>query len=175
MNQMDEDAFWALLEEARADAAYVDDLPDALTDLLVERPQEQVLAAKITYEKLSAAANRRDLWGAAYVAMGGCSDDAFDYFRAWLVGAGRRVYELVLAEPDQLAGVLVDDDEELELESLAYSFDAAWEELTGDELIPEELLVDAPGYQEPAGEPWDFEDDEEMARRYPRLWARLHA
>ena len=34
---------------------------------------------------------RWDLWGAAYLANGGCSDDGFDYFRGWLIGQGRKV------------------------------------------------------------------------------------
>ena len=33
-----------------------------------------------------------NLWGAAYLMKGGCSDDAFDYFRGWLVAQGRRVW-----------------------------------------------------------------------------------
>jgi hypothetical protein len=45
----------------------------------------------------------RDQWGAAYLANGGCSDDGFDYFRGWLIGQGRKVYETVLADPDSLA------------------------------------------------------------------------
>ncbi len=32
-----------------------------------------------------------DLWGAAWVLLGGASDDAFDYFRCWLIGQGREV------------------------------------------------------------------------------------
>jgi Protein of unknown function (DUF4240) len=30
-----------------------------------------------------------NLWGAVYLMQGGCSDDAFDYFRGWLVMQGR--------------------------------------------------------------------------------------
>src|ERR1700731_1618466 len=44
-----------------------------------------------------------DLWGAASVIHGGCSDDGFEYFRRWLVLRGRDVYEDALADPDSLA------------------------------------------------------------------------
>ena len=30
-----------------------------------------------------------DLWGAAYLINGGCSDDGFAYFRSWLISRGR--------------------------------------------------------------------------------------
>ncbi|WP_449342020.1 DUF4240 domain-containing protein [Streptomyces aurantiogriseus] len=32
-----------------------------------------------------------DLWGAAWVLLDGASDDAFDFFRCWLIGQGREV------------------------------------------------------------------------------------
>jgi Protein of unknown function (DUF4240) len=43
------------------------------------------------------------LWGAAYVIDGGCSDDGFDYFRAYLISRGRAVFEAAMADPDSLA------------------------------------------------------------------------
>jgi len=48
-------------------------------------------------------AYRRDLWAAAYIVMGGCSDDCFIDFRKWLVMRGQRVYEAAVRDPDSLS------------------------------------------------------------------------
>ena len=51
-------------------------------------------------------ANRHDLWRVANLANGGASHDGFYYFRLWLVGMGKQVFEAALADPDSLADVL---------------------------------------------------------------------
>lgn len=59
---------------------------------------------RIHYE-LMAESYRWELWGAAYLINGGCSDDGFDYFRGWLLGQGRATWQAALADPDSLASV----------------------------------------------------------------------
>ena len=44
-----------------------------------------------------------NLWDAAHLIVQGCSDDWFEYFRAWLISMGREVYEQALQNPDSLA------------------------------------------------------------------------
>ena len=46
---------------------------------------------------------RWDLWAAAYIVEGGCSDDGFDYFRDWLISCGRDKFEATLKDPQELA------------------------------------------------------------------------
>ncbi|MFO0614255.1 MAG: DUF4240 domain-containing protein [Polyangiaceae bacterium] len=46
-----------------------------------------------------------ELWAAAYVLHGGCSDDTFWDFRAGLVALGRDRYEAALHDPETLASV----------------------------------------------------------------------
>jgi hypothetical protein len=57
------------------------------------------------YDARIAESYRWDLWGAAYVMNGGCSDDGFRYFRDWLISEGRDVFEAALREPESLADV----------------------------------------------------------------------
>jgi hypothetical protein len=116
-----------------------------------------------------AAAYTVDLWGAAYLINGGSSDDGFYYFRCWLVGMGKKVYENALANPDSLADVVtVGEEYEAEIYGVAH---AAWERAgRTDEEFEEELERQGrvPG-AELRGEDWDFDDDEEVRRRFPRL------
>src|SRR5690606_24866072 len=101
-------------------------------------------------------AYRWDLWGAAWVLLDGASDDAFDFFRCWLIGQGREVFEGALHDPDALADLLDDDfDEEVDGdgEELGYAADEAYEQLTGT-IAPDLGLP--PGPAEPEGTPLDF-------------------
>lgn len=91
---MDETEFWELIDSTRQ-AAGGD--PEEQADLLVERllalDPERVLDFARHFEARYNRAYRWDLWGAAWLLLDGCSDDAFDFFRCWLIGQGREVFE----------------------------------------------------------------------------------
>jgi hypothetical protein len=112
------------------------------------------------------------VWGAACVLLDGAGDEAFDRFRCWLIGQGREVFEGALHDPDALADLLGDFDEEIDGdgEELGYAADEAYEQLTG--LVTPDLGLPAPP-SEPVGEPLDLEDDDVLAERFPRLWDRF--
>lgn len=125
---MDETEFWELIDAARQRA---DGDPEDQADLLVERllgmDPDLVLDFARHFEARYNRACTWDLWGAAWILLGGASDDAFDYFRCWLIGQGREVYEGAVHEPDSLAELLEDFDEELDGdgEELGYAADEA--------------------------------------------------
>ncbi len=170
---MDETEFWALVDGAREDA---EGDPEEQADLLVERlvllDPEAVLDFARHCEARYQRAYRWDLWGAAWVVLDGASDDAFDFFRCWLIGQGREVFEGALHDPDALAELLDDFDEEIDgdAEDLGYAADEAYEQLTGL-VMPDLGLPPAP--EEPEGTPLDFENEALLATRYPRLWERF--
>ncbi|GAA2728119.1 DUF4240 domain-containing protein [Streptomyces nogalater] len=172
---MDETEFWELIDSTR-EAAEGD--PEEQADLLVERllalDPERVLDFARHFEARYNRAYRWDLWGAAWLLLDGCSDDAFDFFRCWLIGQGREVFEGALHDPDALAGLLGGFDEEVDGdgEELGYAADEAYEQLTGT-VAPELGLPPAPA--EPEGTPLDLEDDRVLAERFPRLWERLRS
>ncbi|SDK04970.1 DUF4240 domain-containing protein [Streptomyces indicus] len=170
---MDETEFWELIDTTR-EAAEGD--PEDHAELLVERllqlDPDSVLDFARHFEARYNRAYRWDLWGAATVLLDGASDDAFDYFRCWLIGQGREVFEGALHDPDSLADLLGDFDEEIDGdgEELGYAADEAYEQLTG--LVAPDLGI-APAPPEPEGTPIDFEDDAALARFFPRLWERF--
>jgi hypothetical protein len=116
---MDDDRFWAFVGAAR-DAAGddVEDRVGGLEQVLLNHAPDEVVEFQHKYDELLARAFRRDLWGAAYLMNGGCSDDGFRHFRDWLISEGEAVYEAALADPQSLADVA--QDEEFELESFGY-------------------------------------------------------
>ena len=161
--------FWKVIE-----AAYRADGPDHFEALKAELdglPWFAVVAFQARFDEAVAAANRLDLWGAAYLIQGGASDDAFRDFRAWLVGRGRHAYEAALKNPDTLADILDGDPVD------GFGLDAAavrvYEAKTGMSDFYDQLdraEKDAPP-PPPEGDDWDFEDEAEQRRRFPRLAA----
>src|SRR6185369_16521467 len=97
--------------------------------------------------ELLAAAYRWDLWAAAYIVNGGCSDDGFEYFRAWLISQGQRFYEKCLADPEAV-GARAERDDQNEDEEFLHCAAEAYREKTGRDLPP--LEVSRPA--KPAGE-----------------------
>ncbi|MEU1038984.1 DUF4240 domain-containing protein [Streptomyces sp. NPDC005907] len=170
---MDETEFWELVDATR-EAAEGD--PEEQADLLVERllrlDPESVLDFARHFESRYNRAYHWDLWGAAWMLLDGASDDAFDFFRCWLIGQGREVFEGAVHDPDSLADLLEDFDEEVDGdgEELGYAADEAYEQLTG--VVAPDLGI-PPAPAEPEGTPIDFENDGLLAERYPRLWERF--
>ncbi len=170
---MDETEFWGLVDSAREIAdGDPEDQSDLLVDQLSQLDPDAVLDFARHFEARSNRAYRWDVWGAAWVLLGGVSDDAFEAFRFWLIGQGREIFEGALHDPDALADLLEDFDEQVDgdCEDLGYAADEAYERLTGAPL-PE--LGIAPAPREPIGEPLDFESEAVLAERYPRLWERF--
>lgn len=126
---MDRNQFWTLVEAADATS---EEGCERLTGRLSTLSPEDIEGFARTLEELRAAAYRWDLWGAAYVANGGCSDDGFEYFRAWLVAQGRAVYEAASQDPDAIAAHVIPDD--CECESLLYVAHEAYERRMRGEL-----------------------------------------
>ncbi|MBF6046970.1 DUF4240 domain-containing protein [Streptomyces sp. NRRL B-1677] len=170
---MDETEFWELIDATREAAdGDAEDQADMLVDRLMQLDPERVVDFARHFESRYNRSYTWDLWGAAVILLSGASDDAFDYFRCWLIGQGREVFEGGIHDPDHLAELLEDFDEEVDGdgEDLGYAADEAYEQLTGAE-TPDLGLPDQPA--EPAGTPIDPEDEAALAERFPRLWARF--
>ncbi|WP_328539178.1 DUF4240 domain-containing protein [Streptomyces sp. NBC_00344] len=168
----DETDFWETIDSTRAAAdGDPEDHADLLTDRLLQLDPDSVLEFSRYFETRYNRAYRWDLWGAAAVLLGEADADAFDYFRCWLIGQGREIFEGALHDPDALAELLDDFDTEVDGdgEELGYAADEAYEQLTGAE-APDLGIPPQPA--EPEGTPADF-DDEALAERFPRLWERF--
>jgi hypothetical protein len=119
-----------------------------------------------------------DLWGAAYLINGGCSDDGFEYFREWLLLQGRDVFQAAVTNPDSLADVV--DTEKDHFECECYPGREAWFVATGTKRDDAGYKAwdDAQKARHPdrgrypaLNRDWKFGDDEEVGRRFPRLAA----
>ena len=168
-----DDEFWAVIDAGGARAKADGDRHfAAVRKALLKLPPAQVCDfERHLWERLTELYTKR-MWGAGSLVNGGCSDDGFDYFRCWVIGQGRAVYEAAVRDPDTLAGHLdLDDGNEREWEELLVVAGQVYEEQTGGEM-PDDGEP-GPGYADFSAEDnkWDFGDDAENARRLPRLWA----
>ncbi|CAB3850365.1 DUF4240 domain-containing protein [Achromobacter deleyi] len=167
---MEINEYWELVEKARKsvdDPADAHAVAESLKEIIKTMDLESIKGAANAYTQLTRAAYNLQLWGAAYVINGGCSDDGFDYFIGWLIGQGKKTYEKALADPDWLAKVEVQADEAY-CEDMLSVATQAYEELTGG--YPTGLTV----FPLPElGPIWDFDDAKEMRRRYPKLYEKF--
>lgn len=169
-SQREQDWFWQLIESARP----VDDDSDVhcgkLLDLLTELSARKI----VLFERINGGydddAYREDLWDIAYHINGGCSDDGFYDFRVWLIMQGEAVYKLALEDPESLAEVMVTVEEmESDCGSIAH---AAYEKITGEEFIPQELLFPG-GKIKKIKLQGNSVSQEEFPQTYPMLWQLL--
>src|ERR687887_129997 len=115
------DEFWAMIDAAGAAAGgEVELYGDTLRRVLTPLPPEELISFDSLFARHLDRAYLWELWGAAYLINGGCSDDCFVYFRAWLIMQGRDVYERALSDPDALAGVCDEPGEEAKCEDVLY-------------------------------------------------------
>lgn len=177
---MDAGRFWEIIETARASAGQDRPFHEALTDHLATLTEQDILEYYERFERMHGALYRRDQWAAAYLIGGGCSDDGFIDFRAGLIAQGRDWYQQAATSPDSLAGhpavagarhPLCDNP--LFYEEVNYAASAAFLLVGGDEQVFwDALAAGGPRDCFPVlGEDFDFDDDEEMRRRLPRLSA----
>ncbi|MER5950854.1 DUF4240 domain-containing protein [Streptomyces sp. NPDC001904] len=183
---MDIDAFWSVIEEARtAAAATGEPFDEVLVGRLAAGPRPEILEYARHFDDVHGALYRWDVWAAAYLIGGGCSDDSFTDFRAGVVALGREWYDRVAGDPDSIAAHPdvapaadePDRPETLFRETVNYAPADAFERLTGD---PDAFWAASRtvrgtgdgtgGAAVDMGEDFDFDDDE-MRRRLPRLAA----
>lgn len=170
--------FWRLIEKSRKF-----DQTQWLTEELDQKGLEEVLDFEFLFQELMNASYHSRLWGAAFVLMGGCSDDAFDYFRGWLIGQGEEIYNKVMKDPEFLAEYINEDNLDDEgfpqnEELLSVGVDAYMHIKTGDiewdDDIHNELLeaLDKKGLQSVTDIEFDWEEDD-LEKLFPVLWERF--
>ena len=134
------DDFWAVIGRATADrpATPGEVAKRAAADLATHDPEEIVAWAR-HLDKVMVASGTQDLWAAAYLINGGCSDEGFDNFRGWLIAHGREAVARSVKSPDSLADMAVvraaaDTGAVFEAEEVLTIAADAYTQATGEEL-----------------------------------------
>ena len=173
---MDTKQFWSIIRDSRERAislepGSIDAHIRTLSEILRELSPEEVMSFQSHFTDCLILAYRNDLWGAAYWLFGGCGDDKFWDFRSCLISMGKDTFDRVLADPDSLAEIEDDPNTpHLLYEGFQYVPGRVYEELSGKEIQADRRASQLPS--EPAGPSFDYDDKEEMARRFPKLLAK---
>jgi hypothetical protein len=176
---MDEETFWDVIDSARASAK---PLHEALVDDLATRTPDEILDYEDRFTALTLALHRWEVWAAAYLMGRGCSDDSFMDFKAGLVAQGRDWYVRAVTSPDSLADhpavagtVGRAWENPLFYEEVNYAAPYAFRRVVRDEEAFYEAQENRQGDRDSTppdlGEQFDFDDEDEMRRRLPRLSA----
>lgn len=131
---MDKKQFWELIEKTRQMS---NSDPNEQANLLVVEltvlSESEILSFQAILDELQDEAYIAELWEMAYIVGGGCSDDGFMDFRAWLIGQGKNVFEKALADPESLVDV-VEVGQETQVEALLYVAMNAYGLTTGKDI-----------------------------------------
>jgi hypothetical protein len=175
---MDENQFWQIIDNSRQKARererpksqdFIDVHEQTLAEALEQLPPAEIAAFDDRFWERHRAAYDWGLWAVAYWLGGGCSDDGFTDFRACLISLGKDPFYRALADPDSLADVVDQPDAPyMQAEGFQYVASEVYERVAGSSSMPRSTDT-ANVSREPSGERFDFDDEEEMERRFPRI------
>lgn len=165
------DEFWSIIGKSRKhwdpnrrDGNQHQQLLD-LKELLFHLPPKEVASFARHLERLLDAAYRWDLWHAARIIGDGCSDDAFDYFRGWLISMGRSNYERAFSDVESLAEIATVPGVECQFfEGFTAVPAEVYEEQTGKEFEWKQARIRPLGRRIP---------EPEFPKRFPKLWRKF--
>src|SRR6185369_7755120 len=125
---MDQAGFWKIIDKSRMEAdGDPEEQLEILGELLQALPPDEIVSFDRYLSEYHARSDHWDLWGAAYIIGGGCSDDGFMDFRGWLISRGEKAYEAAMADPESLVNVVKDHDGECRVEGYQYIASQVWE------------------------------------------------
>jgi len=170
---MKENEFWSIIERAiKVSKNDPDEKEEALIEEINKLSSEEIFEFAKIFDEKNTKAYRWDLWGEAYIINGGCGDDSFMDFRASLICMGQKIYEDALISPDSLANIEFNDPEEdLFFEGYQYIAFTAYEDKTEEEMPDTEVV--AP--ENPEGEEWSEDSDDDLRRICPNLFEKYNA
>ena len=178
---MNEKEFWGLISKMHI----VEEPYGWVISHLAKQSDDEIAGFEIQFETAFSKAYNSNLLAAAWIIMGGCSEDSFAHFRAWLIGQGEQVYKKTLNDPDYLAeyifqvyeeeGLTPELEEMLDLALQAYTIKQKGDDDWDDQLWNEfNTLIERKGYTYPELHlTIDWESNEELKERYPKLWKRF--
>jgi hypothetical protein len=172
---LDEELYWSLLQQAQENTSDLDEMEEYLVKQLELRTPKEMVGFYLRTHYFQYKAFTSALWCAAYIINGGASDDGFEYFRLWLISAGKDIYNNAIANPDFLADV-VEVGNEYEFEGLTYVGLNAFANKTGLDLYD---FIDEENFKYRDGNlemefTWEEDDEESQKKICPKLYAMFN-
>lgn len=138
---MEESQFWNIVQKSLNESTSQNDQESCLIADLQKLSPEEIIGFRLRTDKLLFDTYTSEMWCAAYIMNGGCSDDCFEYFRCWLISRGENTYKKAKENPDSLMDELIEGQDLYDFESFWYVALQAFERKTGEDLY--EYIDDA--------------------------------
>lgn len=165
---MDKKTFWDLIEESLLESkGEPEKQRKHLVDKLSKMPEEEIFEYQKIFDYVYTNSYKSDLWAAAYIINGGCSDDGFDYFRAWMISKGKKTFENAMIDPQSL-GEVIGKDENTEFEDFLSIGREAYRKKTGKEDFYDR--TESLAYPEIEFD-WN-EDEDQLKNKFPVLFEK---
>ncbi len=131
---LEEDLYWKIVSIALKKSPNQDEQQQILVSELQKLPADEIIGFKLRTDQLLFDIYNSEMWCAAYIINGGCSDDGFEYFRSWVISRGKEVYYNSKMKPDYLTEELNDEIEDYEFEDFLYVANDAFTANTGKDI-----------------------------------------
>jgi hypothetical protein len=169
---MDENHFWSIIETTKTSNEDLDEFEENLRNTLLKLSANEIIEFYLREQKLRFDSYTSDLWCAAYIMNGGCSDDAFEYFRCWLIAQGKDVFYNALKNPDTLVELYSSEEEEYDFEGFMYLASDSFEKKTGkdiDDYVDYEHFTSNEANYPDFEFTWEEENEDSMKKICPKL------
>lgn len=161
LRRMDEPVFWELLARVRAGAPTTLEQIALLGELLRGFKPAEIKRFGALYARHMKQLYHWNVWALAYAARGGCSDDAFQEFRSWLILQGDPALVALAVTAPARAALSVPADPDLPDGSCIWMIEEAYLQRQGTP-----LTLPSTDLSKPKGKEWP---EDRIEERYPAL------
>lgn len=173
---LDEEVYWSIIEKAIKGTDNQEDKELFLIAEIEKLTPIEMIGFRLRTDKILFDSYNPELWCAAYIVSGGCSDGGFEYFRCWLISQGKEVFYNVKAKPDSLINQVVEGKESYEFEGFWYVAMNAFKNTTGEDLYSfidyEKFVTNDENYPLLKFN-WNVDEPQTMAKICPDLFKNL--
>ncbi|WP_188930070.1 DUF4240 domain-containing protein [Puia dinghuensis] len=170
---MDEEKYWQIIDQSLKEGPYQSYQEQYLIHKLRKLSIVEIVKFELRTDELMHNSRTNQLWCAASLLNDGCSDDAFDYFRYWLISRGNKVYHDALKNPDSLIEEIIPNKQYYRFETFGYMAYKVFTEKTGGNLC--DYIQDDRKHNKRTNIvfTWSYEEPETMRAICPNLFYEL--
>jgi hypothetical protein len=173
---LDEDLFWGIIEKSLKETSSPEDQEIFLVNEIEKLTPNEMIGFRLRTDKLLFDSYTADLWCAAYIMEGGCSDDGFEYFRCWLISRGKDIFYRAKDNPDTLIDLVKEGQELYEFEGFWYVAVNAFKNTTDKELysyINNDTFITNDENYPLLNFTWNVDEPQSMKKVCPLLYEKL--
>lgn len=173
---LDENVYWGLIANSLKESNNPEDQEIYLVNEIEKLTPKEIIGFRLRTDKLLFDSYTSDLWCAAYIMDGGCSDAGFDYFRCWLISRGKDIFYKAKANPDTLIDMVQEGQRIYEFEGFWYVAVNAFKNTTHKELysyIDYESFVTNDENYPLLNFTWNVDEPQSMKKVCPVLYEKL--